>query len=1668
LTVKDSIKRLWPIAIVAALLTLLTILATPRLAQAGGPIYVNDDASGANDGTSWADAYVNLQDALIGANPGDEIWVAEGVYYPDEGGGQTDNDRTATFRLWSGVALYGGFDGIETSRDQRDWENHVTILSGDIDHETNPDVNTDGNYVAETWSDIEGLNAYYVVTGSGTDSTTVLDGFIITAASGIHSSGMYNSSGSPLLTNLIFSGNKAGHYGGGMHNTGNSDPTLTNVTFSGNYANDYGGGMYNTGGSDPTLTSVTFSGNRAIDRGGGLYNDSSDPSLTAVTFSGNYVLNNDYLAAGGGMYNASSDPSLTNVTFSGNSADTTRLEGSGLGGGMYNDSSSPTLANITFSGNSVSDYGAGMYNDGSSFSLTNVTFSGNTAAENYGDSIANTGSSTTTLINCILCCRESGTQRQQIYNEGSSSSAIVSYSLVRGGCPLQSTCDHLLDTDPLFVDADGPDDVVGTPDDDLHLQDASPAIDAGNNAAVPADTHDLDGDGNTVERLPYDLDGQRRFVEHPQPDTGAGAAPLVDMGTYEKSVLSLDKTADPPLLDAGDALTYTLAFTNDSTFTVTQAVITDVIPVHLHDPGFVNSGAHITPTGDVSYTWQVEELSPGEMGVITITGVLSTSLLRGQSFDNVARFAGMAGGVAVESVASVTVVRLGADLAVGKQAAVNPAVVGGALTCTLTITNHGPVAAENIVLTDALPSGVTFISASPGCSAAGNSTIACTRFRLDNQDTVAFTITVTAPVTVGQITNTVTVTAATPDPDLANNVATEIIQVSAEADLGIAKSDDPDLVLVGGLLTYTLVVTNHGPDIAGGVVLSDALPAGTRYAGRLLSLPMNETEGSTHFADVSGFGHHGSCNQQDGTCPEAGVPGLYDHVLSFDGDDDWVESADFDIDNDFTISLWVYPLKGDDAQAFIGKHTSGGGDLFIFGFYNDGYYVNLRGSAYQTGTKIADDWQHLAAVGRETGPSTTEITVYRDGQPLWQHEFTKVVGDITGKGWTIGQEWDGSTESDFFYGAIDEVNVYNRALSASEITALQASHPIVSPIVSQGTCSLDGGLTCSPGTLANGAAATVTFPVRLSSTQPRTLTNTATVTSYVPDPSPDDNSDEENTQVGTDLAVSKADALDPVTPGERLTYTLAITRHNPADVIATRITDTVANPSSIVIPAPLPTVIPYPSTISVSGLAGRITRATVTLHDVTHVWPEQLDVLLVGPGGQSVILLSDAGHYDHGFDGSTLTFDDAAPSPLPEYFGHQIFSGNYKPTNYGSEADVFPSPAPGGPYGATLSVFDGIRPNGDWSLYVVDDLPETADGAIAGGWSLNLWTGSSGTVTDVLPVGVTFVSASPDCSESSGTVTCVLGILDNQATATFTITVTAPLSVGLITNTVSVAGLPPDLNPANNKATEGTWVSEVDLAVDKMTNAAIPLEGDRIIYTVTLVNHGPVTATGVVSDMLPEGVTFGGYTATLGTYTDTTGVWQVGPLTVGDVATLTITGTVDTGTAGQLIVNTVVLSASIPADILTHNNAGSASFTVASPSLTANKAVDTGGLAEVSLGGLVTYTIGIGNDGDDVATGAVMTDPLPSGVTFAAWVEQGLGTVDVPLRTVEWGPADIAAHTAYSISFAARVTDSADFAGQTITNVVYATAANADPADDWISLPIRKQPSIYLPLVLRD
>ncbi len=350
--------------------------------NAAGTIFVKADASGSNNGTSWANAYTSLATALNNANSGDQVWVAAGVYTP----GVSEND---SFLLENGVEIYGGFSGSEGSLGDRNWETNVTVLSGDIDN--NDTKNGDG--VTQLAANISGRNSYHVVEGENIDSTAILDGFTITAGqadgpsntSDFRGAGIYNRESAPILRNLTFVGNQSIE-GGAMYNGTNSDAQITSVEFNKNVATASGGAVYNLT-SEPVFDTVTFSNNTSQGGdgdgdGGAVYNWQSVVTYRNSTFSNNTAVN-----IGGAMYTYSSTIDIDDVVFNNNEA----LFGGGMGSYV---SSTVILDDVAFNGNRAINSGGGMYSDKSFPTLNDVTFTANTAASAGGGMYNNEGSDT--------------------------------------------------------------------------------------------------------------------------------------------------------------------------------------------------------------------------------------------------------------------------------------------------------------------------------------------------------------------------------------------------------------------------------------------------------------------------------------------------------------------------------------------------------------------------------------------------------------------------------------------------------------------------------------------------------------------------------------------------------------------------------------------------------------------------------------------------------------------------------------------------------------------------------------------------------------------------------------------------------------------------------------------------------------------------------------------------------------------------------------------------------------------------------------------------------------------------------------------------------------------------------------------------------------------------
>lgn len=418
--------------------------------------YVSSSASGDSGGRNWANAMNDLQDALestrrIGS--GNEIWIRGGTYKPTSG-----SDQTVSFDIPTGCKIYGGFFGTETTlADRSDPLFSQTILSGAIGGSGDTD------------------NSNCVVDASGTNGSTILDGFTV-----------------------------ARGYGDG--------------------ALGKGGGM-NLDGSFATLRKIRFLYNDAGD-GGALYSNAGGPKLVDC-----YFYQNDAFGSGGAIYvkNNLTPLKIVNCEFLGNSA-------FGNGGAIATSLAPVFAVNCVFSGNTTASFGSGgaAYISGNpntplTNTFTNCSFTNNLGVLNGGALYA-TNRGIVTLNSCILWDDSSPndpTTNEVGFTPNDSSSVTYVQSTVEG----KAGNDGL---NPLFVNAKGADNTAGTTDDNLRLQLGSPCIDFGSASPLPTDDLDVDQDSNTAEQIPLDLDGKaRRSDVLGSANGGSAGFPAVDRGCFE-------------------------------------------------------------------------------------------------------------------------------------------------------------------------------------------------------------------------------------------------------------------------------------------------------------------------------------------------------------------------------------------------------------------------------------------------------------------------------------------------------------------------------------------------------------------------------------------------------------------------------------------------------------------------------------------------------------------------------------------------------------------------------------------------------------------------------------------------------------------------------------------------------------------------------------------------------------------------------------------------------------------------------------------------------------------------------------------------------------------------------------------------------------------------------
>jgi uncharacterized repeat protein (TIGR01451 family) len=949
----------------------------------------------------------------------------------------------------------------------------------------------------------------------------------------------------------------------------------------------------------------------------------------------------------------------------------------------------------------------------------------------------------------------------------------------------------------------------------------------------------------------------------------------------------------------------------------------------------------------------------------------------------------------------------GSDLGISMTAAPAPAVIGGNLTYTINVTNFGPSSAKSVVLSQVLPSGVTFLSAtnSQGNIQQAGGVVTCNFGKISAHGSATATV-VVIPTIAGTITSTATVSSEQADSNTANNnvtVATSVVPPSA--DLAVTMSDSPDPAGVGSVLTYTVNVLNRGPVPATNVKLTNNLPITAAFVSATSSQGTFVNSGGTIIYSLGTLTNGGSAVVTIKVRPT--TIGTIS-ATSLIGSDE----SDLLPGNNVATAVTTVTPSADLALTLAANPQS----VVVGSNITFSIAVTNRGPSAATGVTISG-----------TLPGALVTNILSQGTfNINGGTFSATIGSLPSGASanltiviTAPQAPQTVTMSASVSGSEGDPNLTNNTASAS----VSVATPFTS-IIPAGSRLTAESFSPANGVVDSGETVSVALSLR-NGGNVNTTNVTATLLSGNGVTSPS-GSQTYGSLIASGEAVARTFSFTAAaTNGQTIT---AVLRVQDGTGPATNVNFTFTLPSSatfvntngINIPD-VGTASPYPSQIVVSNLSGLVTKVTATLKNINHTYPDDVDVLLVDPTGRKAILMSGSGG-GNPLSNVTLTFDSDAATFISDT--DQLVSGAFKPAAY------FPNPvftnAPAGPYDALLQPFDGTSPNGTWSLYVVDHQGGDA-GNIANGWSLTITTAAhpvnqvsdlsitslsapvsvmtgqaaayvfavtnngpdtaSGVVlNNVLPAGAEFVSSSLAFSQVGSTVTCNLGDLAPGTSVTITNTI-RPMIAQVLTNSAVVSATETDFNPANNSVVvlTGASLPVADVGVSQ-TATSPAVTGHDLVYTLLITNAGPDTANNViVTDKLPASASYVSATSSQGTSSVSNGIVtiQVGNFGPGNSALISIT--VTPNAIGSITNLATVTTASNDSN---QSNNSSSNTTVVSnpfPIIVSSGAslVSEGSLTNGSIdpGETVTMSFALENHGTANTANLVATLQTSGGVT---------------------------------------------------------------------------------------
>ncbi len=1099
----------------------------------------------------------------------------------------------------------------------------------------------------------------------------------------------------------------------------------------------------------------------------------------------------------------------------------------------------------------------------------------------------------------------------------------------------------------------------------------------------------------------------------------------------------------------GTVLTYTVTVANAGPSTATNATITDTVPAAITGVTWTcaATGAGATcgaASGSGNAIATTATMPTGTSVTYTVSGTLNPTTPSGLStLVNTATAAAPSGTTETNATNNAATdtdnVKATADLVITKNDGLTNAVPGTVVTYTIVASNLGPSTVTAASINDTVPAsitGVTWTCAPSGATAAcgapsGTGNTISTTATIAAGASVTYTVTGTllaaTPFGTNTLANTATATApvGVTEAITTNNSATDTDNVTPTVDLSITKTDGITAAVPGTPITYTIVASNAGPSTATNATITDTVPAAitgvtwtcSAAAGSSCGAPSGSGNTiATSATIVTGapvtYTVTGTVAATTpagiGTLVNTAVVGAPTNTVELTPlNNSATDTDDVTPRADLAITKTVVPTSGipGTAVAYTIVVTNNGPSTVTGASVVDNVPTTINGVAWTcaasgvgaacatasgsgnaiattanlaTGTSVTYTVNGTIAAGTLAGTITNTASVSApsgttDPTPANNSAFADV---------TVGSTADLSiTKSDGVLNATPGTSVTytivgtnggpNPVTGATIVDNLPAQITsatwtcVASAGSSCGVVSGSGSINQSVNLLAGGTV-TYTLIAAIAPGATGSLVNSATIA--VPAGVTETNTgnniagDTDTLTASGDLAISKTDGVLTKIPGTPITYTIVVTNNGPSTAVAAAVNDTI------------------PATI------------------LSPTWT------CVASAGSSCALASGSGNI-----ASTVTL---TPTGTATY----TVNGTVDPDATGTLTNTATVTGAVGFDGTVINNsaqdVDTLTPTGDLTITKTDGITDAVPGTSITYTIVATNSGPSTVVsapiTDTLPAALTgatwtcVASAGSSCGAPSGSGNlATTATLRTAGTATYTVTATVlpstPAGVNSLTNTANIAAPAgfTDPAPGNNTGVDTDNVTpRVDLISTKTDGITQATPGTLVNYAMTVTNSGPSQATNAaITDTVPASLTGVTWTCTAtggATCAAPSGSGNIiatnATIPTGGIVTYTVTGTLDPTTpAGTATLINKILATPPPGTTETDNSNNEATDTDDVTPRGDLSITKTDGLTNAVPGTNVVYTIVATNSGPSTATGATITDTLPSALSGATW-----------------------------------------------------------------------------------